>query len=423
MSRPQNAPDATRPPAGRIVRGTPAYRAMSLALLMAGFSTFGLLYDVQPLLPQFARGFGLSAAGASLAVSLTTGAMALAFLPAGVLSDRIGRRPVMIASMFAAPALTLLSALLPGWPALLVMRALIGVVLAGVPSVAMAYVSEEVETSSVGSAMGLYIGGAAVGGMVGRIGVTLAAEALGWREALAVVGGVGLLVALAFWRLAPAPQAFTPARHDLGSLLAATGRLLRDQALPLLYVEGFLLMGAFVTIYNYVTFRLEGAPYHLSQSAVGAVFLLYILGSISSTWFGGFAGRVGRPKVFWLPIVGMAVGVALTAAAPLPLIILGIALITAAFFAAHSTASGWVGQRATRDRAQASALYLLFYYMGSSVMGSVGGLAWSHGGWPSVAMFTLALVLAALAISMRLARVQPLRAASPLPAAAPVPSR
>ncbi len=421
MSRLQDKLDA--PLAGRIARGTPAYRRMSLALLMAGFSTFALLYDVQPLLPQFVQGFGVGAAASSLAVSLTTGAMALAFLPAGVLSDRIGRRPVMIASMFAAPALTLLSAFLPGWPALLVMRALIGLALAGVPSVAMAYVSEEVDGPSVGSAMGLYIAGSAVGGMVGRIGVTLAAEALGWREALALVGAAGLIAALAFWRFAPEPQAFTPARHDLGSLVAATRRLLGDRALPLLYVEGFLLMGAFVTIYNYVTFRLEGAPYHLSQAAVGAVFLLYILGSISSAWFGGFAGRVGRHKVFWLPIVGVAVGVALTSVTPLPLIILGIAIITAAFFAAHSTASGWVGQRATRDRAQAAALYLLFYYLGSSVMGSVGGLAWSHGGWPSVATFTLALVLLALAISMRLARVGPLQDTSVMPDTAPIPSR
>jgi MFS transporter, YNFM family, putative membrane transport protein len=407
---------------GRIARATPAYRRMSLALLMAGFSTFALLYDVQPLLPQFAQGFGVGAASSSLAVSLTTGAMALAFLPAGVLSDRIGRRPVMIASMFAAPTLTLLSAALPGWPALLLMRALIGLALAGVPSVAMAYVSEEVEGPSVGAAMGLYISGSAVGGMTGRIGVTLAAEALGWREALALVGAAGLVAALAFWRLAPQPQAFTPARHDLDSLLSATRRLLRDQALPLLYVEGFLLMGAFVTIYNYASFRLEGPPYHLSQAAVGAVFLLYILGSISSAWFGGLAGRVGRRKVFWLPIAGVAIGVALTAAAPLPVIILGIAVITAAFFAAHSTASGWVGQRATRDRAQASALYLLCYYMGSSVMGSVGGLAWSHGGWPSVVAFTLALLLLALAISLRLARVAPLRDTSAA-AAAPLPTR
>ncbi len=392
----------------RIQRGSAAYRHMTFALLMAGFSTFALLYDVQPLLPQFARLFGVNAATSSLAVSFTTGAMALAFIPAGVLSDRIGRRPVMIASMFASAALTLLSALLPGWGVLLALRALIGIALAGVPSVAMAYVSEEVDSSSVGAALGLYIGGAAIGGMSGRLGITLVSQFLGWREAIGTMGVAGLVAATLFFFYAPTPRAFVPVRHDARSLFAATRRLFADQALPWLYAEGFLLMGAFVTIYNYAGFRLEGAPYHLSQAAVGSVFLLYILGSLTSAWFGGLAGRLGPRKLFWMPIAVLIVGIALTAAAPLPAIILGIAVVTGAFFAAHSSASGWVGRRATRDRAQASALYLLFYYLGSSLLGSAGGIAWTHAGWPGVATFAGALVVTALAIAIRLALVKPL---------------
>ncbi len=397
-----------RPVSAGIRRGSPAYRHMAFALLMAGFSTFALLYATQPLLPLFARHFGVSAATSSLTVSFSTGAMALAFIPAGVLSDRIGRRPVMIASLFASAALTLLSALMPGWGALLALRALIGVALAGVPSVAMAYVSEEVDSTSVGAAMGLYIAGSAIGGMSGRLGVTLVSQFVGWREAIAAVGAAGLIAALAFQFFAPAPRAFLPVRHDARSLVGATRRLLSDHALPWLYVEGFLLMGAFVTIYNYAGFRLEGPPYGLSQAAVGSVFLLYILGSFSSAWFGGLAGRAGPRKVFWMPIAVMALGIALTTERPLWTILLGIAAVTGAFFAAHSTASGWVGRRATRDRAQASALYLLFYYLGSSLLGSAGGLAWTRAGWPGVAIFSALLVLAALTISIRLAAVSPL---------------
>src|SRR5580698_10620211 len=142
---------------GLIVRRTPAYRRMSVALFMAGFATFALMYDVQPLLPLFTAQFGVNAATSSLAVSLTTGTMALAFLPAAVLSDRIGRRPVMIVSLFASSALTVLAAVLLGWAQLLTMRGVIGLALAGLPSVAMAYVSEEVHPRSVGAAMGLYI--------------------------------------------------------------------------------------------------------------------------------------------------------------------------------------------------------------------------------------------------------------------------
>ncbi len=68
-----------------------------------------------------------------------------------------------------------------------------------------------------------------------------------------------------------------------------------------------------------------------------------------------------------------------------------------AFFAAHSIASGWVSRRATHDKAQASSLYLFFYYFGSSVGGTAGGIFWMHDGWGGViAMITVFLVVACL---------------------------
>jgi MFS transporter, YNFM family, putative membrane transport protein len=390
-----------------IVAGTRQSRQLATALVVAGFSTFGLLYDCQPLLPLFARTFDVNAAGASLTVSLSTGAMAIAFIPAGVLSDRVGRRPVMIASLFASALMTFLSSMLPGWPALLAARALIGVALAGVPSVAMAYVAEEVQPSSVGAMMGLYVSGTAIGGMTGRLGMTFLSHVAGWRLAMMAMGAAGLLAGIVFVRCAPPSRAFTASRHDRRTLLAAMVRLVSDRVLALLYLAGFLLMGAFVTVYNYAGFRLEAPPYGLSQLEVGSIFLLYLLGSYSSAWFGGLAGRRGRAGLFWLPVAAMLGGVALTGVQPLPLVITGIAVVTAAFFAAHSTASSWVGARAERDRAQAAALYLLFYYLGSSLLGSLGGVAWSWRGWTGVSTYCVALIALALAIALRLRSARP----------------
>ncbi len=386
--------------------GTPAYRALTLAMLFAGFSTFSLLYSVQPLLPLFAADYGLSAEGASLAVSLATGPLAIGILFAGVLSDRIGRRPLMVWAMFVAGALTLAAALVPGWSALLALRLLTGVALAGVPAVAMAYVAEEVDVASVGAAMGLYIAGSAIGGMGGRLVASLVADVAGWRWALGSVGLAGVVMAEAFRRLAPASRGFVPGvgRNPLAGIAA----LFRDRALPLLYAEAFLLMGVFVTIYNYAGFRLLAPPYGLSQAAVGGVFLLYILGSASSALFGSFAGRIGRRRVFWLPIVLLLGGVAATEARPLAVVILGIALVTVGFFGAHSIASAWVGRRALGNRGQGAALYLFFYYLGSSVLGSAGGVAWTRAGWPGVAAFCLVLGVMALVLGVLLARVPPL---------------
>jgi YNFM family putative membrane transporter len=391
-----------------IAKGTAAFRRLTLAMLFAGFSTFSLLYSVQPLLPLFAAQFRLSAENASLAVSLATGPLAIGILFAGFLSDRVGRRPLMIAAMFAAGALTLAAALVPGWGGLLVLRFLTGLALAGVPAVAMAYVSEEVDAASVGSAMGLYIAGSAIGGMGGRLVASLVADVGGWRWAMAAVGIAGLAMAEAFRRLAPPSRNFAPSADRPGAMLRSAFALFADRAMPLLYAEAFLLMGVFVTVYNYAGFRLMAPPYALSQAAVGAVFLLYILGSASSAWFGTLAGRLGRRRVFWVPVVLTIAGVALTAMRPLPLVIAGIGVVTIGFFGAHSIASAWVGRRASGARGQAAAFYLFFYYMGSSVLGSAGGFAWTHAGWPGVTAFCLVLVVVALGIAGILRTVPPL---------------
>lgn len=378
-------------------------------MLFAGFSTFSLLYSAQPLLPLFARTFGLSAEGASLAVGIATGPLAVGILFAGALSDRWGRRPMMVGAMYLAGGFSLLTAAAPNWPALLVLRFATGVALAGVPAVAMAYVSEEVDPASIGSAMGLYIAGSAIGGMAGRLGVSLLTDVIGWRGAVAGVGIAGLTMAEMFRRLAPASRHFVASQHSPVAIARSFRALLRDPAMPLLFAEAFVLMGVFVSIYNYAGFRLMAAPYRLNHAQVGAIFLLYLLGSASSAWFGGVAGRLGRRLIFWVPVMLLIIGVALTAAQPLVLVIAGIGVVTIGFFGAHSIASAWVGRRALDNRGQAAALYLFFYYAGSSVLGSVCGIAWTRSGWIGVTWFCATLGTIALLLGLALRRIAPLR--------------
>lgn len=404
-----------------IAIGSPAYRRLTLAMLFAGFSTFSLLYSVQPMLPLFAEQFALSAEAASLAISLATGPLAIGILFAGLLSDRVGRRPLMVTAMFAAGALTLAAAVAPGWSALLVLRLLTGVALAGVPAVAMAYVSEEVDAPSVGAAMGLYIAGSAIGGMAGRLVASLVADVAGWRWALAAVGVAGVAMAEGFRRLAPPSRNFTPSVTRGVDLARGAAALFADRAMPWLYLEGFLLMGVFVTVYNYAGFRLTEPPYNLSQAWVGAVFLLYIVGSVSSAKFGTLAGRLGRRNVFWIPVVLLIAGVGLTTFQPLPLVIAGIAVVTIGFFGAHSIASAWVGRRAQAARGQAAAFYLFFYYLGSSVLGSAGGVAWTYAGWSGIALFCLLLGVVALGVGLYLRTVPPLTQEPPTPLRMPDP--
>ncbi|GGE51483.1 MFS transporter [Agaricicola taiwanensis] len=394
------APRADVPPQ-QIQRGTPAYRQVSIALFLAGFSSFSLLYCVQPLLPAFAQSFGISPASASLALSLTTGALAFAILAAGAFSQALGRRGLMFASMALAAVLNMAVALSPSWNMLLVTRLAEGLVLGGVPAVAMAYLAEEIDPRHLGKAMGLYVAGTAFGAMVGRVGMGVLTELTSWRGAMGILGIVGLAAALGFVALLPpsrnfvVQRGFRPRYH-----LATWGGHLRNTRLARLFAVGFALTSVFVTMFNYTGFRLTDAPYGLSQTAIAMVFLAFAFGIVSSSMAGGLADRFGRRLPLAAGVLIMVAGVLVTLAQPLPLIILGIVMVTVGFFIAHSVVSGWIGRLAGAAKGHASSLYLLFYYLGSSVTGSVGGWFWSHGGWPAVVMLTGALGVLGLVLAL-----------------------
>ena len=393
---------------GPIHHGTPAFRRTNLALFAAGFATFGLLYCVQPLMPEFSRDYGVSEAGAALSLSLTTGVLAFAMLFAGALSDAWGRKSVMAVSLLSSAVLVLVTAVMPDWTALLLVRTLLGLTLSGLPAVAMTYLGEEMHVESIGLGMGLYISGSAVGGMGGRLITGVLADFFGWRIGVAVVGVIGVLAALVFWRALPPSRHFVAQPLRWRTVLGRFNGIFRDRGLPSLFVEGFLLLGAFVTVYNYLGYRLLAPPYKLSQAAVGLIFGIYLVGTFSSAWMGHLAGRLGRRKVLWTAFALMLAGVALTMLQPLPLIMLGIVAVTFGFFGGHSIVSSWVGRRAGAAKAQAASVYLFCYYMGSSIAGASGGLFYASRGWNGVALFVGVLVLAGLLIALRLFSLPPL---------------
>lgn len=388
--------------------GSATYRRISLALFVAGFATFSLLYCVQPLLPLLAASFAVSPAASSLALSFSTAALALSVFMAGPYSEWVGRRGLMAVSIAAASLCDIGASFAPDWHLLLLLRALEGYALGGVPAVAMAYLAEEIEPGGLGTAMGLYVSGTAFGGMSGRVISGFVADVFGWRGAIMAIGAIGLVLALVFVALLPPSRNFTPKpgfrpRYHF----AAWFTHLRHPGLPALFAIGGLVMGTFVTVYNYAGFLLAAAPYRLSPAQTGLIFTVYVAGIFSSSLAGWFSDRMGRLTVLLASIgLGLA-GIALTLLTPLPVVIIGITCITASFFAAHAVASGWVGRLAASDKGHATSLYLLVYYMGSSIAGSLGGWFWASNGWPGVAAFCGAMLLAAVLISIRLRMVQP----------------
>jgi len=377
-----------------LIAGGARFWRTNFALFLGSFATFAMLYCVQPLMPSFTRAFSISPAAASLSLSAATGVLAVAMIFAGTLSDVFGRKTIMTASLAAAAAATLAASFAPNWTTFVALRALTGLALSGVPAVAMAYLVEEMDRSAIGLAMGLYIAGNTLGGLGG------------WREAVVLVGLISLGCSTAFAFALPRER--RPAGKVQAIAFLPTIRLhFGDEGLRYLFAIGFLLMGAFVTTYNYIGFRLEAPPFSLNPTTIGLVYCIYLVGAVASAWMGELAGRHGRRRVIGFAIAFMPVGVILTLPDSLWLTIIGVGVITIGFFGGHSIASSWVGLRAETGKAQASALYLFFYYAGSSLAGSIGGWVFTLGAWRGEAAFVGALSALALLIALKLARVPP----------------
>lgn len=388
-----------------IQKGTREFRLTSLALFAGGFNTFAILYCTQPLMPFLSKEFGVSPTAASLSLSVATCTLAISMLLFGSLSEVLGRKPIMCFSLFVTSVLAVLSAFVPDFYSLLAIRCLQGFFLAGLPAIAMAYISEEVDSSSLGMVMGLYISGNSIGGMSGRIIIGVITDFFNWRLALGCIGILSLLSSFLFWLVLPNSKHFQPRAFEINKLINSSINHLRNPKLLCLYGIGFLIMGSFVSLYNFIGYQLIEPPYNLSQTLVSFIFVIYIVGTFSSTFMGRMADKYGQHKMLCISLGIMLLGVIITLNINLFFKILGIAFLTFGFFASHSIVSSWIGKISTHDKAQASSLYLLFYYVGSSIGGTAGGVFWSSYGWGGVVSMISGFIMMAFLILFELSTI------------------
>ncbi|UNO40243.1 MFS transporter [Streptomyces sp. MST-110588] len=399
-SRAAAAAGPADPESAKLRPGGPGYRRMSLALFAAGVATFALLYSTQALLPAISAGLDVTADQASWTVSAATFGLALGVIPLSALSERFGRRAMMTASLTVAALVAMLVPFAPSLGWLVALRAVQGVALAGLPASAMAFLAEEVRAKALVAAIGLFVAGNSIGGMSGRIVTGWVAQAWGWRAALGAVGLMAVVCAVAFRLLAPRPRHFTPRTVGPRALARTLAGHLGDPLLRRLYAIGALFMTVFGAVYTVIGYRLVAEPFNLPQGIVGSIFLIYLVGTVSSAAAGKLVGRLGRRGALYLAVGTTAAGLLLSLSDALGAVLLGLVLITAGFFAGHAVASSSVSRAAKTGRAQASALYQSAYYIGSSLGGTLGALAFHAGGWEATVLLGLTAMVAAASITL-----------------------
>ncbi|MGN6507094.1 MAG: MFS transporter [Tepidisphaeraceae bacterium] len=369
-----------------------------LAISTAGFCVFLSVYATQSILPLLSHAFNATPLSASLTVTATTIAVALAAPVVGLIAERFGRKQVITSAIFLLAIPTLLAGTATNLHMLIFWRFVQGLVMPGIIAVTMAYVSEEWPPDRVGAAMAAYISGNVLAGVIGRLLSGWIAARFGWHAsffvlgALDLVGGAVVLVGLPHGRTA------LP-RRSVGTTLREMGGHFFNRQLLAAYAVGFNLLLTLVAAFTYVTFRLSAAPFDLGPTGLGLVFLVYIAGVFVTPMGGKLIDRRGQRHALLLALGISAAGALLSLAPSLVAVVIGLMLLSSGIFICQAAASSFMGLSAGRARASASGLYATFYYLGGAAGAFAPGLFWRFGGWPITVAFLLGIVAITAAVA------------------------
>jgi len=371
--------------------------ARQWAVGLAGYCTFVNLYSPQAILPLLASEFGAGAA--EIAHIMTAGTLAVALTApfTGTVADVLGRKRVIVTAMLLLGLPTLMCALSANLHELIIWRFVQGLVMPPVFAVTIAYIGDEWEPHEATAAAGVYTSGASIGGFSGRFITGVLSDIIGWRYALACIALMTLAGGIAVLFLLPRERKFIRSE----GLLASGRQMLqhfRNKQLLATYAVGFGVLFCFVSTFTYINFRLAAPPYNLSATWLGAIFIVYLVGSGLAPMTGWAVGRFGRRR-FMLPVIGAWIfGVLLTLSGPLWLITIGLTLSASSGLICQTISTGYVTITAKAGRSSAVGLYVTSFYIGGSFGAALGGIAWIFGGWPACVAMIIVIQLCMAAI-------------------------
>ncbi|HET8723616.1 MAG TPA: MFS transporter [Anaeromyxobacteraceae bacterium] len=367
------------------------------ALCAGTVAAYAAMYVTQPLLPLLSGEFGVSPATAGLSVSAVVLAIAAGSFLAGPLSDAVGRKRVMVGSLALLVVPTLACAGARTFPQLVALRAVQGFLIPGVTAVAVAWAGDHYAPASLRTAVGAVIAASVAGGLLGRVASGWVAAHAGWRSAFLVSAGVTAAGAIGMALELPRGGAAAGAWRGA---FRGMFRHLRDRRLLGGFALAFCLFFAFIAVFTYLPYRLTAPPFRLGTEAIASAYLVYVAGIVVSPAAGRLAGRVAPERIMLAGLAVSALGVGLTLAGSLPLVVAGLLVLVVGMFAAQAIGPSYVNENAREAKGGANALYLASYYLGGTLGSWAPGLAWQRHGWGGVVAASLAaLAAAALAVA------------------------
>jgi predicted MFS family arabinose efflux permease len=372
---------------------------LRIAVILCGLCGFLDLWATQALLPFLADELHASALAVSFTVSMPPLAIVLVAPWTGVIADVLGRKRVIVAAMFGLVVPTVMVAFSTTLGAIVFWRFVQGLFVPPIFATSVAYIADEAPQGQSTAVTGIYTAASVMGGFLSRFLSALLTDHFGWRDAILGLALITLLFAIGTLLIMPQERGFRRSSSIGGSLqemLAHFG----DSRLVATYCVGFCVLFTLSTIFTFVGFHLAAAPYELSTAAIGLLFLSYLAGVVTTTLVGRGVAMLGRLRMVEFALVGWAIGIAMTVLPSIVAVVAGLAIAAAFCFVCQAASTSYVALTAQRGRSTAVGLYVTFYYIGGSVGGPIGGIAWTFGGWTACVAIALA-VLGVVALVVR----------------------
>jgi predicted MFS family arabinose efflux permease len=364
-----------------------AYLSRSVTLLFAAASGLAVanVYFAHPLLDIMADDLGLSRASVGMIVAVTQIGYGLGLILLVPLGDLVDRRRLVVGQSL----LSVLALASVGFSAssgmLLASMAATGL-LAVATQAFVAFAASLAPLAKRGQVVGVVTSGIVLGILLARTIAGTLADLAGWRvvylnSAVLTLAMTGLL-----WKLLPEQRTSRP-RSTYFRLIASLFALLAQE--PVLRIRGVIAMLIFANVTMLLTplvLPLSASPFFLSHTEVGLFGLAGAAGALGASRAGVWVDEGHGERTTGIALMLMFVAWLPIALLPQSILwlVAGVILIDFGLQAVHVTNQGMIYRIRPEAQSRLTAIYMVFYSLGSAFGSSTSTIVYAYAGWPGV---------------------------------------
>lgn len=375
----------------------PPSALLSFTITFIGMLAFLQVYSIQSILPLLAKDYHATEVQLGLAVGASVFGMALTSPFIGMISDAFGRRWLIRSALALVTIPIILTAFSTNIHILTALRFVQGFFVPGMTVCLIAYLGEEFADEHTGKLTSYYVMGTVCGGFFGRFILGHLSEHMTWQNAMLIMASLNFLgFLLVLWQL-PASLNFKP-KPNLSVAFDTLKNHLKNRTVLSACALGFCVLFSLVGCFSFINLHLAKPPYHLHSGQLANLFVVYLLGMVITPGAAWLLKRFGADRTMTFSVCLSALGVIITSADSLTIIIIGLAFMCTGVFITQSATISHIALHIREGRSLATGLYYMSYYLGGTVGSWICALSYKHGKW--LAVVTTLLILQIIAISI-----------------------